>query len=246
LQDRLDIVSNTAGLAMSMTAPAPRGARSIARALQEAITSGAFGFREQLPTERQLAMDYGASRTTIRKALMLLEDQKLVERRAGSGTYANYERQPSSLDIAERTSPLELIEVRAAIEPQMARLAVLHATARGLEQLQALLRELEAAALSADPVRYSSADEQFHMAVATCTANPLLVWIYKEINVIRTHAQWAEMRQKVLTRECMRIYNEQHAALVRAMQMRDAAGATEIMIRHMDKARDDLIGAHSR
>jgi DNA-binding FadR family transcriptional regulator len=44
----------------------------------------------------------------------------------------------------------------------------------------------------------------------------------------------------------MRIYNEQHGALVRAIQMRDAAGAAEIMIRHMDKARDDLIGAQSR
>ena len=231
---------------MRTTASTPRGARFIARALQEAITSGSFGYREQLPTERQLATEYGASRTTIRKALMWLEDQKLVERRAGSGTYASYEPQPSSRDIAERTSPLELIEVRAAMEPQMARLAVLHANARGLDKLQALLKELEAAERASDALRFSSADEQFHLEVAICTANPLLVWIYKEINVIRTHAQWAEMRRKVLTRECMHTYNEQHAALVRSIQMRDAAGAAEIMVRHMDKARDDLIGAHSR
>jgi DNA-binding FadR family transcriptional regulator len=180
---------------MSNTASAPRGARSIARELQEAITSGAYGFREQLPTERQLAISYGASRTTIRKALTWLEDQKLVERRAGSGTYANFERQTSDLDIAERTSPLELIEVRAAIEPQMARLAVLHATARDLAKLQELLSELEAAELAADPERYSAADEQFHLAVATCTSNPLLVWLYQQINVIRTHELWDELRQ---------------------------------------------------
>lgn len=231
---------------MRTTASSPRGARSIARALQEAITSGTFGYREQLPTERQLAMNYGASRTTIRKALMWLEDQKLVERRAGSGTYASYEPETSSQDIAERTSPLELIEVRAAVEPQMARLAVLHATARDLEKVQALLKELEAAEQELDRARYSSADEQFHMAVATCTSNPLMVWMYREINVIRTHAQWAEMRQQILTRDNMRIYNAQHAAIVRAIQMRDAVGATEIMVQHMDKARDDLIGAHSR
>jgi DNA-binding FadR family transcriptional regulator len=231
---------------MKITASSPRGARSIARELQEAITSGTFGYREQLPTERQLAMNYGASRTTIRKALMWLEDQKLVERRAGSGTYASYEPEASSQDIAERTSPLELIEVRAAVEPQMARLAVLHATARDLEKLQTLLKELQAAEESADTTRYSAADEQFHMAVATCTSNPLMVWVYKEINFIRTHAQWAEMRRKILTRERMRIYNAQHAAIVRAIQMCDAAGAAEIMTQHMDKARDDLIGAHSK
>jgi DNA-binding FadR family transcriptional regulator len=231
---------------MTNTASAPRGARLIARELQEAITSGAYGFREQLPTERQLAVSYGASRTTIRKALTWLEDQKLVERRAGSGTYASFERQTSDLDIAERTSPLELIEVRAAIEPQMARLAVLHATARDLAKLQELLSELEAAELSADPERYSAADEQFHLAVATCTSNPLLVWLYQQINVIRTHALWAEMRQKILTVETMHIYNQQHAGVVRAIQVRDAPGAAETMARHMEKARNDLIGAHSR
>jgi DNA-binding FadR family transcriptional regulator len=231
---------------MTNPASAPRGARSIARELQEAITSGAYGYREQLPTERQLAVNYGASRTTIRKALTWLEDQKLVERRAGSGTYANYERAMSDLDIAERTSPLELIEVRAAIEPQMARLAVLHATSRDVAKLQELLSALEAAAQASDPERYSAVDEQFHLAVATCTSNPLLVWLYQQINVVRTHALWAEMRQKILTVETMHIYNEQHAGVVRAIQIRDAAGAAETMARHMEKARNDLIGAHSR
>jgi DNA-binding FadR family transcriptional regulator len=239
-------MTNDTGTAMHMTASSPRGARSIALELQEAITSGAFGFREQLPTERQLAMSFQSSRTTIRKALMWLEDQNLVERKAGSGTYASYEPRTSSQDIAERTSPLELIEVRAAMEPQMARLAVLHATARDLDQLQALLKEIKAAEQASDAECFSFADEQFHMAIATCTSNPLLVWVYKEINVIRTHAQWAEMRKKILTRKCMRIYNEQHDAIVRAIQMRDAAGAADIMGQHMAKARDDLIGAHSR
>jgi len=208
--------------------------------------SGAFGYREQLPTERQLAGNFGASRTTIRKALMWLEDQKLVERRAGSGTFANYEPRTTSEDIAVTTSPLELIEVRAAIEPQMARLAVLHATARGLEKLELLLKELKAAEQCSDANRFSAADELFHMAIGNCTSNPLLVWIYKEINVIRTHAQWGEMRKKILTRECMRLYNEEHEALVRAIKMRDASGAADVMVRHMNKARDDLIGANSR
>jgi GntR family uxuAB operon transcriptional repressor len=236
---------NNLGLTMRTGASSPRGARSIARELQEAITNGAFGYREQLPTERQLAQNYGASRTTIRKALMWLEDQKLVERRAGSGTYASYEPETGNRDIAERTSPLELIEVRAAIEPQMAKLAVLHATARDIEKVQTLVKELESAEHAHNAERYSLADEQFHLAVATCTSNPLLVWLYKQINVIRTHAQWADMRKKILTRENMRIYNDQHAAILRAIQMRDAGAAAEVMVQHMAKARDDLIGAHS-
>ncbi len=230
----------------STTASAPRGARSIARQLQEAITSGTYGHGDQLPTERQLAVSYGASRTTIRKALTWLEDQKLVERRAGSGTYANYEPEIRGEDIAERTSPLELIEVRAAIEPQMARLAVLHASARDLERLQTLVEELQAAERKDDALRYSAVDEQFHLAIASATSNPLMIWLYEQINVIRTHALWGQMRQKIITQENMRLYNVQHAAVVLAIQRRDAAGAAETMVLHMDKARNDLIGAHSR
>lgn len=223
-----------------------RGARSIARELQAAIKGGTFAYREQLPTERELAVTYRTSRTTIRKALMFLEDEKLVERRPGSGTYANFAARDTGQDIAEQTSPLELIEVRAAIEPQIARLAVLHASARDIDTLQTLLVGLEQAERDVDAERYSHEDERFHLAIASCTSNPLLVWLYKEINLIRVHALWAEMRFKILNAENMRIYNMQHAALVRAIQIRDAALAADTMTQHIEKARSDLIGAHSR
>lgn len=231
---------------MTTGGPSARGAQGIARALEAAITTGAYAYLQQLPTERELAATYGASRTTVRKALTWLETQKLVERRAGSGTYATYDSGADGGDIAERTSPLELIEVRAAIEPQMARLAVLHASARDLDKLQSLVSELAAAAEAADAELYSQADERFHLALASCASNPLMVWLYERINVIRTHALWAEMRRKILTSENMRLYNAQHEAVVRAIQKRDAEAAAEIMVEHMEKARQDLIGAKSR
>jgi DNA-binding FadR family transcriptional regulator len=230
----------------SHTGSPAKGAYSIARELEQAITHNVYGQGQQLPTERQLAVSYGASRTTIRKALSILETQRLVQRRAGSGTYVSHRAASGGHDIAERTSPLELIEVRAAIEPQMARLAVLHASALDVEKMQGLIRELQAAEQSGDAERYGAADEQFHLAVASATSNPLMVWLYRQINEIRTHTMWAEMRQKIVTQENMRIYNEQHAAVVRAIQSRDAAGAANVMVKHMEKARNDLIGAHSR
>lgn len=226
-------------------APPARGAQSIARELQAAIKGGIYGYREQLPTERELAATYRASRTTIRKALMLLEEEKLVERRPGSGTYASFETKDTGQDIAERTSPLELIEVRAAIEPQIARLAVLHASARDLETLQGLFNTLVDAEKKHDAARFSQTDEQFHLAIASCTSNPLLVWLYKEINLIRGHALWADMRHKIVNAENMRIYNHQHAAILRALQARDGALAAEAMTQHIEKARNDLISAHS-
>ncbi|MDZ4791530.1 MAG: FCD domain-containing protein [Hyphomicrobiales bacterium] len=222
-----------------------RGALSIAHALQEAILAGVYGHRQQLPPERQLAMDYAASRTTIRKALLWLEAQKVVERRAGSGTYVIYDPAETEMDIADITSPLELIEVRATIEPQLARLAVLHATARDIDKLQIWLKALQAAADEDNREQYAVADEQFHLALASATSNPLMVWLYKQINIIKTHAQWGQMRGQILSRANMMLYNDQHAAVLVAIKARDAAAAADAMVAHMDKARGDLIGAHS-
>jgi DNA-binding FadR family transcriptional regulator len=225
----------------------PRGANLIAHELSRAIEQGVYTQGQQLPTERELAATFGASRTTVRKALSLIEAKHLVQRRAGSGTYVTQQRTSANESgIAERTSPLQLIEVRSAIEPQMARLAVLHASQIDLDRLHGLVRDLEAAEKAKDSVAYASADEQFHLAIASATSNPLMVWLYEQINVIRTHAQWAEMRQKIITGDNMHLYNVQHAAVVRAIASRDASAAADTMVRHMDKARLDLIGAQSR
>jgi DNA-binding FadR family transcriptional regulator len=231
----------------TIMAPAPRGAILIAHQLQQAIVGGVYANREQLPPERQLAVDYHASRATVRKALLWLEAQKLVERRAGSGTYVTFEANiEDSDDLAGIVSPLELIEVRAIIEPQMARLAVMHASGRDVEKLHTWFEALQVAEDEGDPNRYSIADEQFHLAIAASASNPLLSWLYKQINAIRTHAQWSEMKHKVLTAQNMAIYNKLHAEVLQAVRERDAAAAQTAMNAHMEKARDDLVGAHSR
>lgn len=224
--------------------PSASSAASIAHELREAIMEGRYATGQRLPAERRLASHFSASRATIREALRHLSEQRLVERRLGSGTFVTYRRAVEEHEIAEETSPLQLIEVRMAVEPQIARLAVLHATNRDLERLQAALAAVKAS--HDDPARYSAADEQFHLALADCTGNPLMIWLYRQINEVRLHAQWAAMRSKVLTPENMRIYDEQHEAVVEAVRRRDADGAAAAMLEQMHKARADLVGAQSR
>ncbi|MDM7325467.1 MAG: GntR family transcriptional regulator [Thermus sp.] len=57
----------------------------LARRLREGILKGVYG--EALPPERALAEAFGASRDSVRKALDLLEEEGLVVRRRGSGTF---------------------------------------------------------------------------------------------------------------------------------------------------------------
>jgi DNA-binding FadR family transcriptional regulator len=218
-----------------------RGSNWITAQLRQAILNGGYAHGEKLPAERQLADAFDASRTTVRVALDRLEQERLVTRRIGSGTFVNFPRPTESEDIAEMTSPLELIEVRLGIEPHMTRLAVLNATARDLDRLAEIVERIDGA--DCDTEAFTRLDEQFHLLIAECTRNPLMVWLYRRINDIRTHAQWNAMKDKVLTPERMSEYNRQHRALFEAIRSRDIEAAVAIITNHLHYARRQLLGA---
>jgi DNA-binding FadR family transcriptional regulator len=221
--------------------PAVRGgASAIAANLRRAILDGTYAYRERLPAERDLAARFGASRSTVREALRQLEEVGLVSRRVGSGTFVSFRGRPVDSSIAELTSPLELIEVRLAIEPQMASLAVIHASARDLERLTEALAQVEACR---DRDAFTRADAHFHQTLAECTRNPLMVWLYEHINDVRGHAQWSAMKDQILTPERIQDYNREHRALVEAIVSRDRDTARQVITAHLDTARRDLVGA---
>jgi len=220
-----------------------RGSAWIATQLRQSILEGGYAYGEKLPAERQLASAFGASRATIRTALGQLETERLVTRRVGAGTFVNFRAENESQDIAELTSPLELIEVRLGIEPNMVRLAVLNATARDIERLAGTMGRMEAS--SADSENFTLWDEEFHQLIAEATRNPLMVWVYRQINAVRTHRQWSAMKDKVLTPERIAEYNRQHAALYEAIRTRDIEAAVAIVTNHLHYARRQLMGANS-
>ena len=220
------------------------GSAAIAARLRQAILEGKYADGERLPAERHLASHFGASRSTIREALRRLDEMDLVTRRIGSGTFVNYRPALDHNDIAEVTSPIELIDVRLAVEPQMARLVVVNATARDLERMGDALKRVEAC--GDDREYFSRTDEQFHLALAECTRNPLMVWLYKQINDVRSHAQWDGMKDKILTRRRITDYNRQHRELYAALCSRDVDAAVRIITEHLEKARRDLLGADAR
>lgn len=218
----------------------PSGSARIVTQLRRAILDGDYSYRERVPSERNLAAEYGAARGTVRTALEQLEDMDLVIRRPGSGTFVRYRGHADDEDIAEHTSPLELIEVRLSVEPSVARLAVMHANAQDIERIGEALTRVEAS--RDDPESFSRADETFHLALAESTRNPLMVWLYRHINDVRGHAQWNARKDKILTPERIVEYNRQHRALFTAIVSRDTQGAVDIMTRHLEKAREDLLG----
>ncbi len=226
---------------VTLPATVTGGSAAIASRLQQAILDGTYAYGARLPAERELASHFGASRSTVREALRRLEERRLLTRRIGSGTFVNYRPSPDGSYIAELSSPLELIEVRMAVEPRIARLAAVNATGRDLDRMAEALERVEGA--GADRETFSTADGHFHLLLAECTRSPLMVWLYQQINDVRSHAQWNSMKDKILTQKRITEYNRQHRQLYEALRSRDVEGAVRVIEQHLEKARQDLVGA---
>ncbi|MCP4045994.1 MAG: FadR family transcriptional regulator [Gammaproteobacteria bacterium] len=219
---------------------ASTSAISIANELRNQIIDGYYADQERLPAERELVERFTSSRGTIRSALRRLEQDNLIVRRIGSGTYVSHRDHYSQADIAAITSPLEVIEVRIGIEPHMTRLAVANAKRVDLERLSKALRSVENCGCDRD--RFTHADAEFHSALAHCTHNALLQWMYARLNDVRNHSQWKSMKDKVLTQKRIKNYNRQHRQLYEAIASRDVDAGVSTINLHLERARDHLLG----
>lgn len=231
------------GKAPGLPFASSRGSAGIVTQLRRAMTDGVFAYGDRLPPEREMARGFGASRTTVRSALRVLEERNFIRRKIGSGTFVVYGGDHHEGNIADITSPLELIDVRSAVEPAMVRLAVIHGTARDIEAIAEAVSRLEQA--GNDREQFTLCDKRFHMTLANAAHNPLLVSIYQQINGVRSHTLWSRAKDKVLTPQRIADYNTGHRAIFEAIQARDVEAAVELINRHLTEARRDLLGAQS-
>jgi GntR family transcriptional regulator len=89
--------------------PTPRYYK-IYRLLKQAIENREFAGNEALPGEHALALKYQVSRLTIRRSLELLQNEGLVERRQGSGTY------PIIADVTVQQLPADINKLLADLD----------------------------------------------------------------------------------------------------------------------------------
>ncbi len=218
---------------------AVRGSAGVAAYLRQAILDGAYEFGDRLPAERQLAKSLSCSRATLRDALGHLQQSGFVTRRHGSGTFVSYRSKIDEYGVAEITSPLQLVEVRVALEPDMVRLATVNGTAREINRMGDILTALERS--DDDASHFSAWDQHFHQALADATKNPLMISLYQQINEVRGHAQWNNMKGKILSAERIAGYNHQHRALFNAIAGRQVETAAQIIRDHLEDARRDLL-----
>src|SRR5262249_8011209 len=93
--------------------------------LRRLVDDSGTGADGRIPPGRELASTLGIGRRSLRRALGVLESEGRISRHQGRGTFVREPGEPTGLPIdhiLEHTNPLEVMEVRLAIEPLTARL----------------------------------------------------------------------------------------------------------------------------
>ncbi|UWZ53465.1 FadR family transcriptional regulator [Dactylosporangium aurantiacum] len=167
---------------MTLT-PAPRSNVSdhVFAQVRDAILSGAYLPDASLPSERELAATFEVNRHAVREALRRLQQLGLVKVSQGGATRVLDWRLHAGLDLAMSTAisagdalPVgtlvrDMMEMRACIGADSARLCALRGTAAAKEQIAARVDDLAAAAPDLD--RMGEANVALWRAVVTGSGN---------------------------------------------------------------------------
>ncbi|HYL14430.1 MAG TPA: FadR/GntR family transcriptional regulator [Terriglobales bacterium] len=212
----------------------------IVRQIEESILKGILKTGDQLPAERELAQQFGVSRTAVREAIKALSEKGLVEAYSGRGTFimngtSHAIRQ--SLDLMMKIGQLEgtnhLAEVRAILEPDIAALAATRAEEQHLVSMREAVAVMDRSLQ--DPDAFIEADLDFHLSLAEAAANPLILSLLDSIVAL-------------LREQRMRIFNVaggpqrgqfHHKCILEAIEKRDPEKAREEMRAHLIQIRED-------
>ncbi len=215
------------------------GSAEIAGQLRRDIACGRLAARDKLPAERTLACTYGVARGTIRDALMQLANEGLVRVRAGSGTYVSDAPDNSLATVGKvvlsNTPPLELLDARLALEPQVCRLATEHATNQDLDQIMRQIATMKSNPTK--PAAICAADQALHCALAESTGNTMLVWMASQISQARDGEPWRRAQQVTMDSSTIAQYCADHQQLLAAIKAHEAEQAATLMTDHLNSVR---------
>lgn len=197
----------------------------------------------RLPPERDLCRGLGVTRSALRKALATLEQEGQIWRHVGRGTFIG--NRPVESDgeiplITSQTNPAEVMEARLTFEPELARLAALHATSSDLGEMELCVRRSRSAR---DWRVYETWDNKLHRAIAQATHNSLLLSLFDTLNTVRRAVVWGRLRVNRSSPEPGHHSYAEHDAVVDAIRHRDMEQAARCMHRHLDTVGRKLLNS---
>jgi DNA-binding FadR family transcriptional regulator len=216
--------------------------RQIADQLRALIAAGEWPLGSRLPPERDLAVQLGVSRPSVREALIALEVEGLVEVRMGSGIYVKALDAPRAAAVGDAAlGPFDIIRARALIESELAALAAKACTPALLKKLRAAIKAMEDdIARGVMPIR---GDREFHIALAEASANAALLRVVAELFDERNNPLFEQLGRHFENARSWRQAVAEHRTVVRAVTAGEVGAARKAMQAHLQNSHDRFAAA---
>ena len=193
----------------------------------------------KLPAERQLAVQLGVSRNSLREALAKLVSEGVLISRRGGGTFVRWQHEAwSEQNIVQPLKTLladdpdysfDILEARHAIEASTAWHAAMRATSADKEKIRLCFEAKQ----SEDPDLASQADVRFHLAIAEASHNVVLLQTMRGFfDVLQSSVKQSRQRMYLVPPVFSQL-TEQHQAVLDAIIAGDADGARKAMMAHL-------------
>ena len=199
------------------------------------ISAGRLAPGERLPSERDLARRLEVGRASVREAIAALQVAGMIETRPGSGSFVAAGAAGRTRE-AHDSSPSDLLEARALLEPAVARLAAQRG--RPDDEAEALLDEMERAAEHGDRGGWNDCDRRFHQRIAALTGNPVVVELADRIAAVMDEPLWQRLRDdSIAAPGRTTLHLAEHRMIYEAIAEGDADAAELYAAQHIRRVR---------
>lgn len=183
-----------------------------------------------LPPERALAEQLQVNRYRLRQALDVLRSRGELEKSSRRRI-----RTHDGEALVRTTNPIEVIELRVALEPALARLAALRASPFDIARI-------ERAATTASGADSGAADLSFHKLVAAGARNTLAADLYNLLRQVGTDARLRVGSNAPSCPKRLLQRDAEHRAIAQAIAARDADQAEGAMREHLIAVQRTIMG----
>jgi GntR family transcriptional regulator, transcriptional repressor for pyruvate dehydrogenase complex len=228
---------------ISSTKRSRRLTDTIAEYLTTAVRELAPG--SKLPSENQLAKQFGVSRSAVREAISAVASLGLLEIRKGAGMFACAPLVANlalpGLDYSSLANTAKLLEVRTGLDAAAARIAAIRRTTEDVKFLQ----EMNAGASRPDLTIAESveADVAFHLAIVRATRNDYFVSIQTLLlDHLRAGIHFTRTLESY-SKEMVEQVRCEHGEILQAIEDRNPDLAARLAQQHVLNARSRMRNA---
>jgi len=208
------------------------------QAIRKLITEHGFGAGDALPSQRDLALQLGVSRASLREALSSLSALGVVSIQPGKGVFV---QSPVALSSGESTpcwafaaqaSPLDIFQLRYALEGFAAGLAAVTLSTFDLDALEDNVAAMRDQLKAGDFEAAAKLDFEFHRRILLASGNQAMLSILTASAEIFLESQKLPF---IRAERAMETWQE-HRKILRALARRASAAAQKAMQEHVRNA----------